>query len=65
MSDLLIVHFSHRPDQVSQRMVRMNTERESVLSLVDSSQAETIVAEINVESAEVGHSLRWRMSESD
>ena len=65
MSDLLIMHFSHPPDQASQRMVRMNAQLESVLSLVDSSQAETIVAEINGEIAEVGHSLRYRMSESE
>ena len=65
MSDLLIMHFSHPPDQASQRMVRMNAQLESLLSLVDSSQAETIVAEINGEIAEVGHSLRCRMSESE
>ncbi|MEM7366412.1 MAG: ATP-dependent Clp protease adaptor ClpS [Pseudomonadota bacterium] len=62
VSDLLVEHFSYRSDQATQRMVRINAQRESVVSLVDASQAETIVAEINGKIAEAGHSLRCRTS---
>ena len=65
VSDLLVDHFSYRSDQATQRMIRMNAQRESVVSLVEASQAEAIVAEINSKIAEAGPGLRCRTSGSE
>ena len=62
VSDLLVDHFSYRPDQATQRMIRMNAQRESVVALIDTSEGEAVVAEINAKVAAAGYGLRCRTS---
>ncbi|MFT7091118.1 MAG: ATP-dependent Clp protease adapter protein ClpS [Sulfitobacter sp.] len=62
VSQLLVDHFDYMPRKATQRLVKMTTQKESVVALVESDQALQLVESINKNSLEKGYSLSCRIA---
>ncbi len=62
VTGLLEEAFDYRHDQATQRLVRINAQRESVVALVDASEADVVVQTLNERSKAAGHSLTCRVA---
>ena len=60
VTELLEDTFSYRPDQATQRLVRLNAQRECTVALVAEDEAERIVESLNERSKKAGYSAICR-----
>ena len=62
VTGLLEKAFDYRHDQATQRLVRINEQRESVVALVNASEADAVVQTLNEQSKDAGYSLTCRVA---